>query len=117
MPSWIGVYEYRFVPSDFEGDGKPWEHVAMVLAAKNPERTWTEEDMKPMIDAVARVLDNLADHLFEQAQLCSHADPPCSNHPAKDGVPWCIARSITARGNCRAPDRQMLVRIQLAPLP
>lgn len=89
----VEIYEYRFVASDFVGEpDKPWEYIGTLLAASHPHVTWTEENIAPIVDEIAR-----------------HMEAAAAAYEARG------ARDAARRARecCRTPDRPVLVRIHL----
>lgn len=126
----IEIYEYRFVASDFIGEpDKPWEHIGVLLAASHPHKTWTDEEIKPVVDAIAATMELAAKRWEAHAQLCAPDHkmpsrdvtnypgvPTCEELTRKLGYaePWCERTARHARGCCQTPERPMLVRVHVS---
>jgi hypothetical protein len=135
----IEIYEYRFVATDFVGEpDKPWEHIGVLLAASHPHKTWTDDEIRPVVDSIAALMEQAAARWEAHAKLCApdhkmpahditnYPDSPtgasplfvaraCEDLTRKQALaePWCEYTARRTRGCCRTPERPMLVRIHV----
>lgn len=121
----IEIYEYRFVSSDFQGEpDKPWEHIGVLLAASHPHKTWTDDEIGPVVDEINATMERHAIVCEQHAESCTRAahllvaregGKPCievtRHHMFSE--PACQRRARLARECCRTPERPMLVRIHV----